>query len=1469
MTPTESVSALEVAFHDDITLEDTETLILVIASPIVTWTDVSFSQILSDKVTLEVASITLTILDSEQPLIGFDPTASYAFDESDVDRTVSLSLVISGNGSLTQAVPITVVATDMTATSPQDYVLDTPTLTIPLGTNSATISHSVSLTIVGDDRVEADETLSLHLTSSLGQVSSTAVTITIRDDDLSTVSLVDENGDLVSSGRVDYAAQETDPSVILTLDASGVLETSVSIRASTEENTAGSEDYVAQSEVVALSQGRQTLVILLRDDVAIEASEEFTVRFAPIAKARFTSPESPPYVRVTIYDDDQATVVVSVADNAYEEGSALEVSLGLERNNQPLSSRQLETAVAVSISTASDADDQTVDATPESDYIPLIRQSVLFLSRGATTQIVTLESVEDELVEPTETFLLTFEAASDGHVTLSTTALALSLLDNDSAIVSLKVNQSVSPLVKVNETDQDGDDNQVTLSVSLSRPVFAPVEVSVRVLEDPSPAVNTQTATAQDYRFSPTSATFLSGETLQEISLTIVADGIAEENESLIVEVFGLTFSSALEADAIQFAENAARTRILIVENSPIISMRATTTTLSEGETVVIHVSVSSPLSQATTLEARVLGVDSSPPIEESDYRLSSSTILIRDEPQEIAVSIVDDSIVEGPESFMVEVSLTVSEEEATLASDPLVSPPITIIDDDTASLDLTLSSTILDESDEQDGITVTPTLSSPVEQEVRIDLEVVDLTARFGVDYTLSESLPRTFRFLPLTTTALSSLKVTALSDTLLEEDERFQLSLDSLQIIPSTPMDSPLDSLITVASTTLVTIQDDDSSQVRFEVLGVQDLRRNADETLIALSVLEGTSFNLRIYLHNPDPLQDPFTITASLLNTVDNDIRTADAFFSTEVDSQPYNDYVLSRQKVTLTSARPSDTIMVSIVADDWLEGEEVYRLSLVDLIAPQTVVTLSPDVLEVTIVDRTVLSWRMSHDPSSLAEEESVMYRIEYQGATLPPPGIKSQLFSILLTRGGSVDNDDLLYTLEETLSDVVKGMEGVDVRAETSDRVRVIFFRPESVADSPNWFRFSLYLREDGALEEEETLILRLSDPLVNGVSLERQNMTVEILQDDPMVVIEAQGDTTQPLNALSKLVTPLILRTAVPLFGDLIQDRVADALSGVSAAAPYVDRQTLQGELRSFIAEDQSDEDSLLWNTWISGGISRVDDGVNIRIQGEIGHLWLGTDYGVARDWIFGVLAGYERSRMEIEEWEGVLSGRGVHAGLYSGGRVYGGVSGHLGVLFSHLHYKSSTNTPFASEGSFHGQRWTLTGGLRGEWRPHDLIRVSPTINLMGAREWHEEYSDSQGLLVRAERIDFARVVFGPEVGFQPFNTESQTLETWVSVEGVYDFHGSGSPLFYNNQKVYSTDLDDRFSFRTRVGLRYIRTYFQVRVNGIFSSVGDDFDFSSVSGSAQYRLGRRTRAGVTTAGDSDSLTHRLTLERDF
>ena len=1203
----------------------------------------------------------------------------------------------------------------------------------------------------------------------------------------------------------------------------------------------------------------------------IEASEEFTVRFAPIAKARFTSPESPPYVRVTIYDDDQATVVVSVADNAYEEGSTLEVSLGLEQNNQPLSSRQLETAVAVSISTASDADDRTVDATPETDYIPLIRQNVLFLSQGATTQVVTLESVEDLLVEPTETFLLTFEAASDGHVTLSTTALALSLLDNDSTIVSLKVNQSVSPLVKVNETDPDGDDNQVTLSVSLSRPVFAPVQVSVRVLEDPSPAVNTQTATAQDYRFSPTRATFLSQETLQEIPLTIVADGIAEENESLMVEVFGLSFSSALEADAIQFTENAptARTRILIVENSPIISMQATTTTVSEGETVVIHVSVSSPLSQAATLEATVLGVDSSPPIEESDYRLSSPTILIRDEAQEFAVTIVDDSIVEGPESFMVEVSLTVSE-EATLASDPLVSPPITIIDNDTTSLDLTLSSTILDESDEQDGITVTPTLSFPLEQEVRIDLGIIDLTALFGIDYTLSESLPRTFRFLPLTTTALSSLKVTALSDTLLEENERFQLSLDDLQIIPSTPMDPPLDSLITVTSTTLVTIQDDDSSQVRFEVLGVQDLTRNEDETLTTLSVLEGTSFNLRIYLRNPDPLQDSFTVTVSLLNTVDNDIRTADAFFSTAVDSQPYNDYVLSRQKITLTSARPSDTIMVSIVADDWLEGEEVYRLSLVDLIAPQTIVTLSPHVLEVTIVDGTVLSWRMSHDTPSLAEEESVMYQIEYQGATLPPPAIKSQSFSILLTRDGSADNDDLMYTLEETLSEIVKRMEGVDIRTETPDRVRVIFFRPVSAADSPNWFRFSLYLREDDVLEEEETLILRLSDPLVDGVPLEGQGMTVEILQDDPMVVIEARGDTTQPLNALSKLVTPLILKTSVPLFGDLIQDRVTDALSRVSAAAPYLDRQKLQGELRSFISEDRPDEDSLLWNAWISGAISRVDDGVNIRLQGEIGHLWLGTDYRVTKDWIFGVLAGYERSRMEIEEWEGSLSGRGVHVGLYSGGRVYRGVSGHLGMVFSRLHYKSSTNTPFASEGSFHGRRWTLSGGLRGEWHPHDSIRVSPIINLMGAQERHEEYTDSQGLSVQAERIDFARVVLGPEVGFQPLNTESQTLETWISVEGAYDFHGSRSSLSYNNRRLYPTDLDDRLSLRTRVGLRYIQgTCFQVRANAIFSSLEDDFDFSSVSASAQYRLGRRTRAGVTMAADGQSLTHRLTLERDF
>ena len=140
------------------------------------------------------ATHTLTILndDGPAPTVAFTAATGSITEGSSGTSTYSATATLSNVGSLMFpiTVPVAVVATGTTATSPADYTLATSTLTFA---SASALSQLVSVTIVGDALPEPNETVVLRLgtLSNANLVVGTpgTHTLTILNDDSAPVGV--------------------------------------------------------------------------------------------------------------------------------------------------------------------------------------------------------------------------------------------------------------------------------------------------------------------------------------------------------------------------------------------------------------------------------------------------------------------------------------------------------------------------------------------------------------------------------------------------------------------------------------------------------------------------------------------------------------------------------------------------------------------------------------------------------------------------------------------------------------------------------------------------------------------------------------------------------------------------------------------------------------------------------------------------------------------------------------------------------------------------------------------------------------------------------------------------------------------------------------------------------------------------------------------------------------------------------
>lgn len=297
-----------------------------------------------------------------------------------------------------------------------------------------------------------------------------------------------------------YTVGEAEGTAIITAALDMVAVQTVTVQYTTEDSTAtADEDYSAISGTLTFTPGviLQTFAIPILDDVLDEADETITLTLFNPTQAVIGSYNP---VTLTIVDDEIPTVQFDAAGYSIEEtASSVLITVALN-----IAARH---TITVNYTTGDGS------ATANYDYTAI--SGTLTFTPGVTLQTFSVPLMDDALDEDNETVILTL--SGDSHTLIgNNNPVTLTIQDNETPIV-----QFHTANYTVGETDSNA-----TITVTLDIAAWHTVTVNY--------ATGNGTATAgADYIANSGTLTFTPGVIVQNIVVAIIADSIAESDETL------------------------------------------------------------------------------------------------------------------------------------------------------------------------------------------------------------------------------------------------------------------------------------------------------------------------------------------------------------------------------------------------------------------------------------------------------------------------------------------------------------------------------------------------------------------------------------------------------------------------------------------------------------------------------------------------------------------------------------------------------------------------------------------------------------------------------------------------------------------------------------------------------------------------------------------------------------------------
>lgn len=665
---------------------------------------------------------------------------------AETDAPGTLAFTVSLTGPAAQDATFSYTTITGTASAGADFAGATGTATIPAGSSST----DVAVTVVGDDLDEADETLSLTISSPLNATvgDGTGIGTIVDDDDAPTLQ----------SDTPSVAETDTTTALTFTVTLGAASGRTVTVDYATSDGTAtAGADYNATGGTLVFSAGdtSKTVAVTVTGDQLHEPNETVTLTLSSAQNATIAQATAVG----TIVDDEDAPVV-SIADLAVAEGQSGTSPAQLTVSLSAPSGQSVTVDVATETGTATDGTDYE-GAT-----------GTLTFPAGTTSQTFSVPVLADLVDESDETVPVVL-SAPEGAV-IGDGAATLTITDDD----------ATPTLTLSDATATEGNSGNVAtpLTLALSAPSGRDVSVTV--------ATSNGTATGgADYAAqSGATITIPAGQTSAPVPTTVFGDLIDEDDETFTVALSGVTNATVSDGTG----------AVTIVDDDSGPTLQIGDTTQLEGspppatDTLFTFVITLSTASERTVSVAYATAdaTATAGPTNDYDQTTGTATFTPGQTTKSVTVPVNRDLHPEPAETFLVSLSAPTN---AVLAED--ATGVGTISNDDGPAPSLSVADASVGESAET--VTVTVSLSSASTQDVSVDFTTANGTASAPSDYTASSG---SVSIAAGQTSATTS--VTLPGDAVDEPNETFSVTLSNAR-----------NASIGDASAT-ITITDDDST-------------------------------------------------------------------------------------------------------------------------------------------------------------------------------------------------------------------------------------------------------------------------------------------------------------------------------------------------------------------------------------------------------------------------------------------------------------------------------------------------------------------------------------------------------------------------------------------------------------------------------------------------------------------------------
>ncbi|MEM1178345.1 MAG: Calx-beta domain-containing protein [Acidobacteriota bacterium] len=544
--------------------------------------------------------------------LAIDDVSVIEGDAGDVELLFTATLTGDADGAFT----VDVATQDGTATSASgDYTAANATLSFA-GTSGETETFTV--TASGDSVVEDDETFTVRLgTPSDGRitVADGAGTGTLENDDGATISIADVAGAEGDAGVTDF---------VFSVTLNGAVEGGFTVAAEARDGTAteGSGDYVETAATLTFSgtDGEvESFTIPVAGDTAVESDELFLVLLGAPSQSGVSAADGS--ATGTIENDDTASLRIDDVSVTEDDAGTTDLTFSVTLTGD------VEGGFTVSAAT----EDGTATAAG-GDYVATA-QTLTFSGDDGEVESFTVGVAGDTVLEEDETFSARLGAPSAAAVTLDDGLGAGTILDDDSA--SISIGDAVV-------TEGDAGPSTLLFTVTLAGDVEGGFTVPVSTADGSAAAPADYTATSQVLAFIG-----IDGET-QNFSVAVTGDTVVEANEGL---------TALLGAPSLASVTVDAGTGAGTILNDDTAALSINDVSLDEGDAdtadFTFTVTLAGEVDGGFTVAASTQ--DNTAQVGDGDYAAASETLTFAGadgETQSFTVAVAGDLRVESDESF-------------------------------------------------------------------------------------------------------------------------------------------------------------------------------------------------------------------------------------------------------------------------------------------------------------------------------------------------------------------------------------------------------------------------------------------------------------------------------------------------------------------------------------------------------------------------------------------------------------------------------------------------------------------------------------------------------------------------------------------------------------------------------------------------------------------------------------------------